>query len=89
MCHFFGCDYICLCNEAICFYSLRTIPLISATVDIRNTILRDCGRGRRDEEMTERDGGEGGGGGRGRTDREERKKERGVNKEKENEHGWE
>lgn len=39
------------------FHSLCTIPLISGTVDIRNTILRNCRRVRLEREGWERDAG--------------------------------
>lgn len=35
--------FVCVMKPSV-FHSLCAIPLISATVDIRNTILRDCGR---------------------------------------------
>lgn len=60
--------FVCVMKPSV-FHSLRTIPLISATVDIRNTILRDCGRVRLERWQ---DGREGGGGGRGRAGGEER-----------------
>lgn len=80
--------FVCVMKPSA-FHSLCTIPLISATVDIRNTILRDCGRG-----SLERWGDDGGeGGGRGGSGREERKRTTGGKKGGENggrnKRGWE
>ena len=59
--------FVCVMKPSA-FHSLCTIPLISATVDIRNTILRDCGRG-----SLERWGDDGEGGGTQRWIRRRRK----------------
>ena len=57
------------------FHSLRSIPLISATFEIKNTALREIAEGK-SEKMTrtrERNAGEV----RGRTGREKRRRKRG------------
>lgn len=65
--------FVCVMKPSA-FHSLCTIPLISATVDIRKTILRDCGRGSLERRRDDR-GREGGGVvGRGRAGREERRR---------------
>lgn len=76
--------FVCVMKPSA-FYSLCTIPLISATVDIRNTVLKDSGRGSLERLRNDED--RWGGRLRGRAGREERMK--GEKKEEENEHGWE
>lgn len=65
--------FVCVMKPSA-FHSLCTIPLISATVDIRNTILRDCRRGSLQRWRDDGRAGEGGG--------EVGRKRRGERKEK-------
>lgn len=80
MCHRFLDVIIFVCvMKPSAFHSLCTIPLISATVDIRNTILRNCRRGSLERWGDDRKrGGRGGGVGAGVEAGEEKesKKER-------------
>lgn len=74
--------FVCVMKPSA-FHSLCTIPLISATVDIRKTILRDCGRGSLERRRDDRGREEG-----WWAEVEQAEKKGGEKKRERNKHGW-